>query len=172
MKKMSLKIRKDAIGGAVKRVFILAIIAVFAVSNQVVAQAAKNQSKIVDLELNKVYGVQGFKFTVQVVRILKDSYPMGMFSGRPSNPNMDPSYDGVLGIELTLKEGNSDVFSKLETYIVNEKGERNVKADMTGMSGASESTYLFNVPLSAKKIKFNIGGLELNLEKVLSKSEK
>ena len=134
---------------------------------------SQEQSKtvpfVVDLELNKVYSDQDFEFTVQVVKIYKDSYPMGMFSGRPANSKMDPSFDGVLGIEITLKKGNRDTFSKLEKYIVNEKGEKNVKDDKMEMSGDRKYTVLFNVPMSSKKIKFGIGSLLLNLEKVLTK---
>ena len=126
------------------------------------------QSKqVVNLALNKEYSVQGFKFTVQSVNIHKGSYPMGMFSGRSSNPNMDSSLDGVLGIVLTLTAGNGDEFSKLDKYLLNEKGKRNVKEDMTSISNASKITILFNVPLSARKIKFCIGNLELNLENVV-----
>jgi hypothetical protein len=53
MKKMSLKIRKDAIGGAVKRVFILVIIAVFAVSNQVNAQSGKSNGTFEVVSVSK-----------------------------------------------------------------------------------------------------------------------
>ena len=132
----------------------------------------KSADRVVNLELNKAYAVQGFKFTVQSVKIHKDSYPMGMFSGRPSNPEMDPSYDGVLGIKLTLNEGDDNAFSNLDKYLVNEKGERNVKADMTTMSMTPEYTILFNVPMSARRIKFGVGSLELNLEKVLNEAQK
>jgi len=132
---------------------------------------ATNNQNAIDLELNKAYSVQGFEFTVQTVKIHKGSYPMGMFSGRPSNPNMDPSYDGVLGIELSLTKGNGDTFSELEKYLVNEKGERNVKEDRVIMSNAPKFTIMFNVPMSARKIKFGIGTLELNLEKVLNEPE-
>ena len=125
------------------------------------------QAQNVNLELNKEYSVQGFKFTVQTAKIHKGSYPMGMFSGRPSNPKMDPALDGVLGIELTLTGGDKDAFSKLDMYLVNEKGERNVKEDMMSMSGEKKITVLFNVPMTEKKIKFGIGKLVLNLEKVL-----
>jgi hypothetical protein len=61
MKEMSLKNRKDAIGGAVKRVFILVIIAVFAVSNQVNAQSGKSNGK---LEIIKVSVPDSVVFTV------------------------------------------------------------------------------------------------------------
>ena len=127
-------------------------------------------NEAVNLELNKEYSANGFKFTVQVVRILKGSYPMGMFGGRPANPNLDPAYEGVLGIELTLTSGDSDKFSDLDKYIVHENGERNVKEDHVGIANNPTFKYLYNVPLSAKKIKFCIGGLELNLENVLNKS--
>jgi hypothetical protein len=132
------------------------------------AQATLNAQQAVNLELNKEYSVQGFKFTVQSAKIHKGSYPMGMFSGRPSNPNMDPLLDGVLGIELTLTGGDGDGFTKLEKYLVNEKGERNVKEDMMSMAGGAKITILFNVPVSATKMKLGIGKLELNLEKVLN----
>jgi len=133
---------------------------------------AKPAGKVVDLELNKAYSVQGFEFTVQTVKIHKGGYPTGMFNIRPSNPKMDPSYDGVLGVVLNLKKGNGDAFSELEKYLVNEKGEKNVKEDMTGLSKLPEYTVIFNVPMSARKIRFGIGDLELNLEKVLNESEK
>ena len=126
-------------------------------------------AQTVNLELNKEYSVQGFKFTVQVVKIHKGGYPMGMFSLRPSNPNMDSSYDGVLGIELTLTSGNFETFTKLESYLVYEKGNKNVKEDMSGMSSDPKYTVTFNVPTSAKKLVFGIGSMKLNLENVLSK---
>ncbi|MCL2660636.1 MAG: hypothetical protein FWD64_08985 [Acidobacteriaceae bacterium] len=133
--------------------------------------AAKPAVSVANLVLNKEYSAQGVKFTVQSVKIYKDSYPMGMFSGRPSNPDMDPSYDGVLGIELTLTAGTGEAFSKLDTYLINEKGVRNVKEDQTGMSGEHSYTILFNVPMSARKLKLGIGSLKLSLEKVLNESE-
>ena len=136
-----------------------------------VEQATNNQSAQVDLALNKAYSFQDFEFTIQTVKIHEGSYPMGMFSGRPSNPNMDPSFDGVLGIELTLNKGNDDTFSELEKYLVNEKGERNVKEDRVILSNAPKFTVLFNVPMSSRKIKFGIGNLELNLEKVLNEPQ-
>ncbi|MDR0348233.1 MAG: WG repeat-containing protein [Tannerella sp.] len=124
------------------------------------------------LELDKKYAVQGFEFTVQSVKIHKGGYPMGMFYGGPSNPNMDPSYDGVLGIVLTLTKGDIHAFSKLDKYLINEKGVRNVEKDNMEMFKVPEYTVLFNVPVSAKKIKFGIGDLELNLEKILSDNKK
>jgi len=129
-------------------------------------QEANNQG-VVDLILNREYSVQGFKFTVQSVKIYKDSYPMGMFSGRPSNPKMDPSYDGVLGIELTLRQGDGNAFSKLEKYLVDERGKRNVEDDKMEMSGGSKYTILFNVPMSARRIRFGVGNLEFYLGNVL-----
>jgi hypothetical protein len=138
------------------------------------AQEAKTQKagKAVYLETGKVYTVQSFRFTVQSVAIHKDSYPMGMFSGRPSNPDMNPDFDGVLGIVLNLKAGNSKAFSDLDKYLIDGKGQRNVKEDAMEMSSGTECTVLFNVPLSARKLTFGIGSLTLNLEKVLSETEK
>ena len=144
-----------------KKVSILLFVCMF-------AQALVN-AQTVNLELNKEYSVQGFKFTVQAAKILKDAYPVGMFSLRPSNPNMNSSYDGVLGLEITLTAGDKDAFSKLEKYLIHEKGDKNVKEDMSEMSNAPKFTVLFNVPLSAKKLVFGIGSLKLNLENVLSK---
>jgi hypothetical protein len=125
------------------------------------------------LELNKIYSVQNLKFTVKAVKIYKDGYPVelggGTFSMRPGNPNMDPSYNGVLGIELNIDKGSRDAFSKLEVYIIDMNGNRNVDADMAVISSESTYTYLFNVPLSARNITFSIGGLKLDLEKALNK---
>ena len=133
-------------------------------------QVSEITNEAINLELNKEYSVKDFKFSIQSVKIYKESYPMGMFSGRPSNPNMDPSYDGVLGIKLTLKNGKDDAFSQLEKYLVNEDGKKNVKEDMMVMAKQPEYTILFNIPVSARKIKLNIGGLELNLEKIINES--
>ena len=144
-----------------KRVSILLIVSMLA-SASVIAQTA-------NLELNKEYSVQGFKFSVQVAKIQKGGYSTGMFSVRPSNPNMDSSYDGVLGLEITLTAGDFDAFTKLENYLVYEKGNRNVKEDMSGISNKPKYTVMFNVHLSAKKLVFGVGSLKLNLENVLSK---
>jgi hypothetical protein len=123
------------------------------------------------LELNKIYSVQNLKFTVKAVKIHKDGYPVGggTSSIRPGNPNMDPSYNGVLVIELNVDEGSSDAFSKLEVYIIDMNGKRNVDADRAVISGKSTYIYMFNVPLSARNITFSIGGLKLDLEKALNK---
>jgi hypothetical protein len=157
-----------------KRIIFIAIVACMCLS----AFSSRSQNrtasaaKAVNLELNKKYVVKDIEFTVQSVEIHKGGYPLGMFSGAPSNPQKDSSYDGVLGIELTLTKGNVETFSKLEKYLVNEKGERNVKEDMMGLSDAPKYTILFNVPMSARKIKFSIDNLELNLEQVLSDDKK
>jgi len=132
-----------------------------------IAQATIFAQQVTNLELKKEYSVQNFKFTVQSVKIHKGSYPLGMFSGRPSNPKMDPSLDGVLGIELTVTNGSADAFSKLEIYLINEKGARNVKEDMMSMSGNGKMTILFNVPFAAKKLTLGIDKLQFNLERVL-----
>ncbi|MDR2563690.1 MAG: hypothetical protein LBC98_07080 [Prevotellaceae bacterium] len=162
-----------------KRFFLATVAAMVLMSvapagSELQAQETKTQKagKAAYLETGKVYTVQSFKFTVQSAAIHKGSYPMGMFSGRPSNPDMDPAFDGVLGIVLNLKAGNSDAFSELDKYLLDEKGRRNVKADAMEMASETKCTVLFNVPLTARKLTFCIGSLKLNLEKELSKAVK
>jgi len=150
----------------------LLVIGCLALAMCMVCAPAFAKEKASNLELKKEYSVSGFKFTVESAKINKGSYPMGMFSGRPSNPNMDPTYEGVLGIVLTLVEGDGEAFPKLEKYLVHENGAKNVKEDKVEMCGAPKCTVLFNVPMSARKIRFGIGSLELNLEKVLNESQK
>jgi len=150
-----------------KKLFVLALVSILSVMPTLTAFGQETE-----LKLNTEYSVQNFKFTFDVVRIVKEAYPMGMFSGRPHNPDMDKSLDGVLGLEMSLKAGKGEALAKLDAFIINEKGEKNVKADMTSMAGDSSITYMFNVPTSAVKIKFSIGGKVFNLEKVLSAKAK
>jgi len=129
------------------------------------------QDEVAQLELNKEYSVDGFKFTVQSVRIQKGGYKVAG-TGFTLSPASNPlSYDGVLGIELTRTGGDHEAFSKLKTYLVNEK---NIKEDDTpalidrsSVVGEPKFVIMFNVLASAKKLKFGIGSLELGLENVL-----
>ena len=122
-----------------------------------------------DLVLKKVYKTNGVEFAVQSAKITKDGYKAGTFTLAPPE-SKDPSYNSVLCIEITLQKGKGAGFYELDMYLANEKGVRDEKANHAAIGlidDPNQSIVMFNVPTSARKIKFGIGNLELNLEKVL-----
>ena len=125
------------------------------------------------LELNKEYSVRSFRFTIKSLKIRKNDDTYGVFFSGPSNPDKNPSYDGVLRIELTFSDGDINALSKLkEIYLLDENGEKNVEKDIRMMLvvGLPYPIVVFNVPASARKMKLGISSLELNLEKILNES--
>jgi hypothetical protein len=149
-----------------KKVFLMSAVFLI-IAGSVTAQESK-----VTLEIGKTYTVKGYIFSVKKVQIYENGYPLGFFSVRPENGKMDPSYTGVLGIEITLTKGDMETFSGLENWLVYENGKRNVKEDQSAMTGKDTYTVTFNVPLEAKKLKFHIDTLELDLTNVLANGKK
>ena len=60
----------------------------------------------------------------------------------------------------------------INIILIYENGEKNIKEDQSGLKGDTTYTVIYNVPLKALMLKFQIGNLELDLQKVLSKTEK
>ena len=122
-----------------------------------------------DNKSTDVFMIQNYKFKITFVKIDK-SYDVGSTSMHPYNPQKSPENDSVLIIKLKMVEGNLNEFTKLDQWIINEKGEKNIKADMTSLiTRRDEYVILFNVPKSSINLKLVIAGTEIDLSKYLLK---
>lgn len=116
-----------------------------------------------DNKSTRLFTIQNSKFEITSVNIDKSYYM------KPHNPKRKPENDSVLIIKLKIVEGNLDEFRKLSQWIINEKGEKNIKEDMASLTNRNEYTLLFNVPQSSINLWLVIAGTEIDLSKYLLK---
>jgi len=147
-----------------KKLFILVVAACMSMlavpsCSQIQQERASMASKVEDLELNKVYRVDDFEFTVQAVEIRKECIPYVV----------DERRQDLILLVLNLKQGDFDKFVQSDTYLVGTRGKK--IADGVKLHRSPEVKPLFAVPVSSRQFRFSINGLELNLEKVLNETK-
>jgi hypothetical protein len=76
---------------------------------------------------------------------------------RPWSQTAKPENDGVLCIAGRIEKGKPDLFWSVDSWISDDKGQKNDSGDKAGLSDGREFTLLFNVPRNSQKLSLHLG---------------